>query len=284
MVPFGPDQFRQKSRKAFEARELLAHPAALAGEVDLLTLLGEKAIFTLDEAREALPSIPSTQIPQFVHRLQKKGWIARIRAGKYAIIPLSSGTTRTPQLHEFLVGMELVKPAAIAYFSALNHHGYTDHLPRTVYIATDHRVSPGQRTSLGFSFKIVSQRRSKFFGLQKAWIDERPFAITDPEKTIIDGLDLPANVGGISIIVDSLEDHWSQLSEDRLFDSANRIGNSTVAKRLGFLMEALGKGHVEALRGSITLRSGFPRLDPTLPATGRLNRRWGLLVNMKVGH
>jgi len=253
-------------------------------EVDLLTFFGDKAIFTLAEARKALPSIPSGQFPQFVHRLLKKGWIARIRAGQYAIIPLSSGTTRTPQIHEFLVGMELVKPAAIAYLSAMNHHGFTEQLPRIVYIATDHRVSSGQRTSLGFTFKIVSQRKSKFFGLQKSWIDERPFTVTDPEKTIIDGLDLPANVGGISIIIDALRNHWDQFSERRLFEYAKRIGNSTVSKRLGFLMEALGVGDVEALRGSTTLRSGFPRLDPTLPASGRFNRRWGLLVNVKVGH
>ncbi len=253
-------------------------------EVDLLTILGPKGIFSLEDARAVLRDVPSEQISQFVHRLLKKGWIARIRAGRYAIIPLSSGTTRTPQIHEFLVGMELVKPAAIAYFSAMNHHGFTEQLPRMVYIATDHRVSSGRRTSLGFAFKIVSQRKSKFFGLQKSWIDERSFTVTDPEKTIIDGLDLPANVGGISIIIDALRNHWDQFSERRLLEYAGRIGNSTVSKRLGFLMEALGVGDVDELRGSTTLRSGFPRLDPTLPASGRFNRRWGLLVNVEVGH
>ena len=253
-------------------------------EVELLTILGPKGVFSLDDARAILRDIPPDQISQFVHRLQEKGWIAQIRAGIYAVIPLSSGKTRTPQIHEFLVGMELVKPAAIAYFSAMNHHGFTEQIPRMVYIATDHRVSSGQRTSLGYSFKIVSQKRSKFFGLQKAWIDERPFTITDPDKTIIDGLDLPSNVGGMSIIVDALGNHWDQLSEDRLFEYSGKIGNSTVSKRLGFLMEALGKGHVEKFRRSATLRSGFPSLDPTLPATGRFNRRWGLLVNMKVGN
>jgi predicted transcriptional regulator of viral defense system len=37
----------------------------------------------------------------------------------------------TPQLHEFVVAMEIVSPAVIAYWSALNHHGMSEQLPRT---------------------------------------------------------------------------------------------------------------------------------------------------------
>ena len=55
-----------------------------------------------------------------------------------------------------------------------------------------------------------------------------------------------------------------------------------MAKRLGFLMEALGVGDAEALREAVTLGAGYSRLDPTLPAKGIHNRRWGLLVNATV--
>jgi predicted transcriptional regulator of viral defense system len=48
-------------------------------------------------------------------------------------------------------------------------------------------------------------------------------------------------------------------------------------------MESLGLGDAEALRASAKLAAGYPRLDPTLPAQGKHNRRWGLLINVKVG-
>ncbi|MDD1762899.1 MAG: hypothetical protein LUQ59_11770, partial [Methanothrix sp.] len=76
--------------------------------------------FSIDEARRLFPEALS---PQFLDRLERKGWLRRIKRGRFAVIPLSSGETRATQLHEFLIAMELVSPAAIAYWSALNHHG-----------------------------------------------------------------------------------------------------------------------------------------------------------------
>lgn len=75
---------------------------------------------------------------------------------------------------------------------------------------------------------------------------------------------------------------WIQLNESKLRKYAVKIGNSAVAKRLGFLMETLGLGNVEALRKVVTLAPGFSPLNPTLPRKGRYNRRWGLLVNMSL--
>ncbi len=61
-----------------------------------------------------------------------------------------------------------------------------------------------------------------------------------------------------------------------------KIGNSAVAKRLGFIMETLTLGDVEAFRTEIPRAPGFSALDPTLPKHGKYNRRWGLLVNAEI--
>jgi predicted transcriptional regulator of viral defense system len=222
----------------------------------------------------------STQ--KFLERLQRKGWIRRIKRGRFAIIPLSSGENRTPQLHEFIVAMELVSPAAIAYWSALNHHGMTEQLPRTVFVATNHPVRRPPVEVLGVTYKVISLRPEKFFGVVKDWINEMPFMVTDREKTIVDGLDLPQYVGGVAEIVKVLSIGWTQLNESKLRKYAAKIGNSAVAKRLGFLMETLGLGNVEDFRKAVTLASGFSPLDPTLPHHGKYNRRWGLLVNTEI--
>lgn len=251
-------------------------------EARFLAKMGTLPTFAIADARRILGHKESDPTRQFLERLQTKGWIRRIRRGRFAVIPLSSGEDRSPQLHEFIVAMELVSPAAIAYWSALNHHGMTEQLPRTVFVATNHPVRrpPGQ--VLGMRYKVVSLRPERFFGIIKDWIDEMPFMVTDREKTIIDGLDLPQNVGGVEEVAKALSTAWKQLDEAKLRKYAVRIGNSAVAKRLGFLMEAFGLGDVEKLRKAVTLAPGFSPLDPTLPRKGKFNRRWGLLINTEI--
>ena len=252
-------------------------------EARFLAEIGPHPTFSTAEARQVLgPRRAADHTPQFLERLQQKGWIRRIRRGQFAVIPLSSGKERTPQLHEYLIAMQLVAPAAIAYWSALNHHGMTEQLPRTVTVATNHPVYRSQRESLGISFRIVSVRPTKFFGIVQDWVNEQPFSITDREKTIIDGLDLPRYIGGVGEIAKALSGSWSQLNEAKLREYAGKIGNSAVAKRLGFLMETLGLGDPEALRKAVPLASGFLLLDPTLPKRAKYDRRWGLLINAEI--
>jgi predicted transcriptional regulator of viral defense system len=248
-------------------------------ESDLLTQLGPLDTFTPADAARLLSPEQGRHIWQALARLRAKGWIERIRPGVYAVVPLSSGTDRTPQLHEFLIAMKLVQPAAIAYLSALSHHGMTEQLPALVYVATNHRVARPARKALAMSFRIVAQRPQRFFGLRQEWIHERPFTITDPEKTLVDGLTLPEYVGGVGTVLQALSQYWDRLDEDRLYDYALRLGVSAVVKRLGLLLETVQLGHPERLRELGRLAAGFPSLDPTLPARGVHNRRWGLLVN-----
>jgi predicted transcriptional regulator of viral defense system len=179
--------------------------------------------------------------------------------------------------------MELVSPAAIAYWSALNHHGMTEQIPRTVFVATNHHVQKSTKETLGVNFQIISIQPKKFFGIEKDWINEQPFSITDKEKTIIDGLDLPKYVGGVGEIAKALAQSWQELNEEKLREYTVKIGNTAVAKRLGFLMEALGLGNPDTLRKALSLGAGFSPLDPTLPKRGKHSRRWGLLINAEVG-
>ncbi|OGP49961.1 MAG: hypothetical protein A2Y79_14705 [Deltaproteobacteria bacterium RBG_13_43_22] len=251
-------------------------------EAGFLAKAGVHPIFDLAFARRILGHKKDDLTPQFLERLQSKGWIRRIRRGRFAVIPLSSGENRSPQLHEFVVAMEIVSPAVIAYWSALNHHGMSEQLPRTVFVATDHPVRRQPGDVLGVTYKIVSLKPDKIFGIITDWINEIPFKVSDREKTIIDGLDLPQYVGGTSEIAKALTVSWKSLDEKKLRKYAAKIGNSAVAKRLGFIMETLGLGDVETLRTSIPRAPGFSPLDPTMPKKGKYNRRWGLLVNSEI--
>src|SRR3972149_5473296 len=127
-------------------------------EAGFLAKAGVHPTFSLAFARQILGHTKDDPTPQFRERLQSKGWIRRIRRGRFAVVPLSSGEDRSPQLHEFVVAMELVSPAVIAYWSALNHHGMTEQIPRTVFVATNHHVQLSSKETLGVTFKIISVR------------------------------------------------------------------------------------------------------------------------------
>ena len=77
-------------------------------EAAFLAKTGVHATFSLAFARQILGHTKDDPTPQFLERLQTKGWIRRIRRGRFAVVPLSSGDDRSPQLHEFMVAMELV--------------------------------------------------------------------------------------------------------------------------------------------------------------------------------
>ena len=136
-------------------------------------------------------------------------------------------------------------------------------------VATNHLVRRPPKEALGITFKVVSLRPKKFLGIVTDWIEEQPFSITDKEKTIIDGLDLPKYVGGVGEIAKELAQSWRELNEEKLREYAVKISNTAVGKRLGFLMEALGLGNPETLRSTLSLRAGFSPLDPTLPRKGK---------------
>ncbi|OGK12446.1 MAG: hypothetical protein A2Y63_00735 [Candidatus Riflebacteria bacterium RBG_13_59_9] len=250
-------------------------------EAAFLSKVGKQRFFTIEEARKILGQRENSPMGQFLERLMKKGWIVRLKRGLYVAVPLSATDEGGPQVHEFHIAMHLVSPAAIAYWSALNHHGMTEQLPRTVFVVTNHLVRYPPNEVLWFSYKIVSLRPHRFFGITKGWIDDGPFAITDREKTIVDGLDLPEYVGGVGEIAKALRRFWKDLDHKKLFSYAARMGNVAVVKRLGFLMEALALGDAAALREQVSLSKGFSPLDTLLPRKGTHNRRWGLLVNVK---
>jgi predicted transcriptional regulator of viral defense system len=69
-------------------------------EAQFISKMGAMITFSIDDARKVLSQRGQDHTRQFLERLQRKGWIQRIKQGKFPVIPLSSGEERSPQLHE----------------------------------------------------------------------------------------------------------------------------------------------------------------------------------------
>ncbi|MCX9014532.1 MAG: hypothetical protein OIN89_07040 [Candidatus Methanoperedens sp.] len=228
--------------------------------------------FSFEDAAKT-SSLPIQSLKVILSRMEKAGFIERIEKGKYLIIPLGARKGEYT-VNEYIIGSLLIQPAVIAYWSALNYHGFTEQMPGTVFIQTTSRKKEQNPEIFGIKYRIVRVVSKKFFGVENAWIDDVTVKITDPEKTVVDCLDKPQYCGGIAEAAKALD---KDLDTDKLKRYALDIGNSAVIKRLGYLCDKLGTPiDIKPLH----LSRNYPLLDPSMHGTGRLNRKWKLIENI----
>jgi len=242
-------------------------------------------VFSTAQARAALGN-EGQDINKLLYHLTRKRWLLRLEKGKYLILPLEAGMEGLYSAHEFAIAAHLVRPYAIAYASALSFHALSDLLPHTVFVATTRRKSEVTVEELGLRFRFITLAPYKFFGIQTVTIEDQPVRITTPSKTLVDGLDRPELCGGVVELAKGLKRYtgdnanWTQLTAD-----AQRLGNRTVFKRLGYLVEVLGLEVGEWTdRWRAEISSGETLLDPRYGHRGSYHAGWNLRLNVDEEH
>ena len=238
-------------------------------------------IFTLDQARKGARHVglQAGYLVESLHHLERQGWIVRLKRGLYAV---SSSVPGVAPVHEFEIAMALAKPAAISHWSALHHHGLTDQVPRTVFVltpATRFISRMGTTTSGAPQFQFVSIKEEWFFGTQNIWISDSRVSITDPERTLLDGLARPRYCGDLAEVLHAFETRGDRLDVKKIVGYALKL-DAAMAKRLGWVLEQRGAppDALEALR-KVPVR-GYRKLDPSSPAHGPYIRQWMIQENL----
>jgi predicted transcriptional regulator of viral defense system len=243
--------------------------------ISLLDELSKKKAFTIEDA-ERISHANKNVLKVSLSRLEKKGWIERIEKGKYIVIPLGAEKGKYT-LHEFVIGSYLVDPCIISYWSALNYYGFTEQIPRTVFIQTTSRKKHQEVTIFGIPYKIIRIKEEKIFGIEKAWFEETKINLTNREKTIIDCLDKPQHAGGIIEVAKALQ--TEEYDKKRLVKYAKKINNTGVIRRLGYICDFL---KIPINLPEIKTRN-YLKLDPILPDSNKLNAKWNLIINEELG-
>jgi len=260
--------------------------------VELIRLIaaeGER-IFSTQRARELAPEVglKDSYLREALYHLRRNGWIVSLRRGLYALSGSVPGVT---PVHEFEVAMALVSPAAISHWSALHYHGMTQQAPRKVFVLTTKESSvPRMRDSTtkriidGYPvgdtiYKIVQVKPERYFGTQKIWIEEARVTITDPEKTLLDGLSMPQYCGDFAEVLHAFEVRGDDLHPQRIIEYACKLDTAT-AKRLGWVLEYQGidPAFLDPLL-ELPIK-GIRKLDPTGPRKGPYSRRWMIQENL----
>lgn len=242
-------------------------------KIDLLNSLAREGnTFTFEDALK-ISKMSKKSLQKLLYRMQESNTIERIERGKYLLIPLGADKG-SYTLHEFVIGSMLMEMYCIAYWSALNYYGLTEQIPTTVFIQTTTRKFQNNMEIFGVKYKVVKVKKEKMFGIKKEWIEENPVNITTKEKTIIDCLDKPQYCGGIVEVAKALKNKELNIAE--LSSFAEKIGNSGVIRRLGYLCEIL---NIKIDLPKINTRN-YLLLDPTMSRTGKNNARWRLVMNL----
>ena len=247
-------------------------------------------IFSIDRARELAPraGVRDSYLGEALYHLRQTGWIVRLRRGLYALASTVPGVTPA---HEFEVAMALVDPAAISHWSALHYHGLTTQIPRTTFVLTTHEASvPRLRRPSAEQprdgclindvvYRFVQVRPGRFFGTSQVWVGDARVAVTDLERTLVDGLTMPQHCGGFTEVLHAFETAGPRVSVQRISDYALRLDAATV-KRLGWVLERLQLARAGLDRLSAVPIKGYRKLNPRGPRGGSRNRRWMVEENL----
>ena len=249
----------------------------------LVMMLHERsrAVFRLEDVRK-ITGLREASARSFVRKLVDRGVATRLKSGLFVLVPFELGKERQYVGSPLVVAREIMNGEAyyLSHATAMEIHGMLTQPQLVVTLTT-----PKPRrsvTTLGVQFRFVGCQRRHVFGLTEHWVTKQDkVCVSNPERTIIDGLKQPEYCGGLTEVAKGLWMRRQDLKVAKLVGYAKRIGVGAVLRRLGFLLETYqmaGAPDLERLRSRLT--ATYVRLDPVLPPEGKRLRRWRLQVNV----
>lgn len=244
-----------------------------------LLIRGSKGVITVNEAANIL-GVTTKQASIILSRFSQNGWLTRIKRGIYITLLIEARDTDAVVEDAWIIANKLFAPCYISGWSALEYWGLTEQIFSTNLVITAKAVRnlSIQIKGLGFLLKVTHFKN--FFGLKQIWRNDIKVQVSDPSRTIVDVLNDPVLAGGIRPVLDALRNYLASSDKDLalVINYADRLGNRTVFKRLGFLLEFLKVNEDEIITScKKRLSSGNSKLDPVLNADC-LVKRWRLWI------
>jgi len=240
--------------------------------------------FTPKEASKLL-SLTIDRTRRFLVYLVDMEWLARVRRGLYTTVPMDAAVPSKWREDPWVIASVLFSPCYIGGWSACEHWNLTDQIFRETVVITSRQIRHRQTAIGGASFRVKVVGDKKIFGTSVVWRGQARILISNPSKTIVDILDDPNIGGGIRHIAEVLNTYFESdhRKDEQLIEYINDLGNRSVFKRLGYLVEKLDI-HAPMLINTCREKSsaGVVSLEPAAPRKGKITRRWNLRINVTI--
>jgi len=227
---------------------------------------GQKTV-TLSDLRGMLGS-SDNYARQVAHKLVQKGWLERLRPGRYHLIPADRGPEGIADTNALAAGAALITPHFFSFGTACTHHGLTEQVFADAYIASPRARPPEVVRGTRFVFVLV--RPEQFFGFAATNVLGEPVQMATRERALLDALDRPRYAGGIAEVSRMVARSGGSLSWDSIIDLLRRWNESALVQRLGYLLDLHGVSVPEDRRA--VLRAV---VRPTSKVFLGSRQRWG---------
>ena len=231
---------------------------------------------------ERITGLPPASARSLIRYAVDRGVVSRLEPGLFVLVPPELGRATEFAGNPYLVARELAAGTEyfISHASAMELHRMVTQPQFVIFTSTTKRLR--NRTIHGTEFRFVLIRREDVFGVTTHWISKQDSVkVSDIERTVIDGLHLPAYCGGVTEVAKGLWMRRNDVKPERLIEYALLLGNGAVVRRLGYLLDLYKLATPEELeRIRHSLSATYAVLDPMLPAEGAYVSGWRLRVNV----
>ena len=158
--------------------------------------------------------------------LQKKRLVF-FKRGHYIIIPVSS-VGKTAGIDNFELNEYLLESDDyyIGLYNAFNLHGFTEQIPNKLFVFNTKYSF--DKEILHYKFKFFKIKKGKLFGIIR-----NKYPYSDKERTIIDALDYPEYLGGLSWVLEKIKN--SNYNKNKLVAYTIRYNSIKIIKLVGML-------------------------------------------------
>ena len=245
----------------------------------------KKTIIRVPDVQDALHC--SSDYAYFLlHKLERKGWLERIRAGVYQFVPAAYGyPEKIPPANAFVVGAALIDPYYFSYCTSNSYYGFTTQMPFTLFIATTKKKAKVEWQSV--TFKFVTLSKHKFFGYRIERVLDTDVYIAEPEKSLVDSFDKPHYAGGIEQLVRIIWRGFRKIDQEKLVDYTIRMKSHALVQRLGFIIDFLTReGLIKSMSSDLrkllldSVGKAPIYLDPRRPRRGSFSKEWRVICNV----
>ncbi len=237
----------------------------------------KQKLITTEFARKLFPD--KNKASRVLVFLAKKGRIIRIEKGKYILVPIKAPNQQWMP-NEFIVASLWMgkTPYYIGYFTMYNYWGFTDQIPRTIFILNTGKSS--RKEIGGIRYEAVKVKKEKYYGVKKIKVEDQEVFISDKERTLVDFVHNP--LGSMRNFEIALKDNIKNIDVEKFIEYLVQFPVVSVRKRAGFLLEEAGisKQKLTPLRKAIGTKRVLTPLDPYKKSRkGKINKEWKVIVN-----
>lgn len=231
---------------------------------ELLNQLKKYPVFDLIKVARKLKT-KAGYLRLFLHRLKRKKVILSIEKNKYTLCK-----------DTWIVASHIVWPSYITSWAALRYHNFTEQLPNTIEVVTSKKRKKRELSFQGMNIKFITTKPSLIFGFAKHIRDEKELFIAEPEKALLDAALFKSM--SFTEIRDILISNLPRLKKEKLIAYLLKIGNQSLIKRFGFILDYAGKDYYSRLQRHVD--HNYISLDYSLPSRGKRNVKWRIIDNV----